>query len=88
MSSDFDDLRRAAEKLICLFIEHAVKGDDVKLHHILTVENIEVVAKLGLLKEFDFERRMELLERTNYYKNRAERMLKAWLEATKPGRVQ
>ena len=46
MSSDFDDLRRAAEKLICLFIEHAVKGDDVKLHHILTVENIEVVAKL------------------------------------------
>jgi hypothetical protein len=88
MSSDFDDLRRAAEKLICLFIEHAVKGDDVKLHHILTVENIEVVAKLGLLKEFDFERRMELLERTNYDKNRAERMLKAWLEATKPGRVQ
>jgi hypothetical protein len=79
MSSDFDDLRRAAEKLICLFIEHAVKGDDVKLHHILTVENIEVVAKLGLLKEFDFERRMELLERTNYDKDRAERMLKACL---------
>ena len=65
MSSDFDDLRRAAEKLICLFIEHAVKGDDVKLHHILTVENIEVVAKLGLLKEFVFQRRMELLERAN-----------------------
>jgi hypothetical protein len=68
-----------------LFIEHAVKGDDVKLHHVLTVENIEVVAKLGLLKEFDFERRMELLERTNYDKNRAERMLNAWLKATKPG---
>ena len=83
------DLWRAAERLIAAYMAGAAEEGEqfthrVKLGDILTLENIETVARLDLFANFDLYRFGEKIEE----QERRERMLKAWLEATKPGRVQ
>ena len=62
----------AALRLLCLYIERKINHPNrpLRLADLLTRENVEVVAALDLLREYDVDRRVDFLGKTDWDRDR------------------